>query len=189
MILNIKGFQTKKNEPEVRFLQIKTDKHRLTRIRLVTHKLSRTFDGDASLDANSLAKLAADAFFLIHDGDLEEFRVVGAGLHRNTIEGANIHAKLAGRAGNRVYFGFRNSQGLDLLDRITLGINDGLNRAIDAADTTIDAKRGIDVENGFLFTCDGFGRALHGAKRATDAIIQDDMWQGGSSNNNFNPLI
>ena len=165
------------------------EKHRLTRIRLVTHELSGTFDGDASLDANSLAKLATDAFFLVHDGDLEEFGMVGAGLHGNTIEGTDIHAKLAGRAGNRVYFGFRNGQGLDLLDRITLGINDGLNWAIDAADTTIDAKRWIDMENGFLFTCDGFGRTFHGAERATDAIIQDDMWQGGSSNNNFNPLI
>ena len=134
-----------------------------------THELRRTVDGDASLDADGFTKLAADAFFFVHDGDLEELRVVGPGLHGNAIERTDVHAELAGRAGLRVDFGFGDGEWFDLFNDVADGIDDRLNRTVNAADTAIDAKRRIDVKNGFFLARDGFSRALDRAEGATDA--------------------
>ena len=116
-------------------------------IRLKTHELRRTVNGDTSLDADGFTKLAANAFFFVHDGDLEEFRVVGPGLHGNTIERTDVHAELASRAGFRVDFGLGNGEGLDLFNDVADGIDDRLDGAMDAADAAIDTKRRVNVEN------------------------------------------
>jgi len=132
-------------------------------------------DGDAFLDADRLAKLAADAFFLVHNGDLEEFGVVMAGLHGNAVEGADIDAKFAGRAGFRVHLGLRDGRGFYFLHDVAQGVNDGLDRAVDAADAAIDAKGRINVMEIFLVARDGFGGTFDRAEGTADAIIQNDV--------------
>jgi len=145
-------------------------------VRGKTHQFRWAVDGNAALDTNSLAKLTADAFFLVDSGDLEEFGVVGTGLHGDTVEGANVHAEFAGGTGFGVDFGFRNGQRLDLLDRLAFRIDDGLDRAVDTANSAVDAERGVDMERGFLNAGNGFGRAFHFAKCAADAGAKDGVW-------------
>ena len=88
---------------------------------LEAHIFGWAVNRDTALDADRFAQFTADAFFLVDDGDLEKFGMIRAGLHGNTIEGTDINAELAGRAGFRVDFSFRNRQGLDLFNRVAVG--------------------------------------------------------------------
>lgn len=103
--------------------------------------------------------------------------MVGTGLHGDTIKGTNIHTKLASRASDRINLGFWNLEGLDLFDSLALGINDGLNRAVDAADATVNAEIRINVKYGFLFTRNSFGGTFHRAEGASYAVIEDHVRQ------------
>jgi hypothetical protein len=146
----------------------------------MSHQFRGALDGNTALDANSLAQFTAHAFFLVDHRDLEEFRMIGAGLHGNTIERTDIHAELAGRASDRVHFGFGDGQGLDLFDRLPAGVHNGFDRAMDAANAAIDAEFGIDVEDGFFFARNGFSGAFDRAEGAADAVVEDHVGHGKS---------
>lgn len=143
---------------------------------LEAHIFGWAVNRDTALDADRFAQFTADAFFLVDDGDLEKFGMIRAGLHGNTIEGTDINAELAGRAGFRVDFSFRNRQGLDLFNRVAGRVNDGFHRAMDTADTAIDAKGRINVKHRFFFARDGLGRTFDGAKSTADAVFKNDVW-------------
>jgi hypothetical protein len=51
---------------------------------------------------------------------------------------------------------------------------------MDAANAAIDAEVRVDMEHGFLDARDGFGRALHFAEGAPDAVLEDRVGHGNS---------
>src|SRR5690348_6633308 len=101
-------------------------------------------------------------------------------LHGDTVERTNIDAEFAGRASDRVHFGLGDGQGLDLFDRLTTGVHDGLDRAMDAANAAVNAELGIDVEDGFFLAGNGLGRALDRAKGTSDAVVENNVRHDGS---------
>jgi hypothetical protein len=147
-------------------------------VRREAHQFRGTVNGDASLDTNGFAQLATNALFLVNHGDTEKFGMISAGLHGDTVERTDVDAELAGRTGFRIDFGFRDGQRLDLLDRLAFGVNDGLDRAMDAANTAIDAEGRIDMERGLLDARNGLGRTFHFAKGAADAGAKNGVWHG-----------
>jgi hypothetical protein len=175
--------QKKENEPWVRFLDLNSGLQTnpggptASAVGLIAHQFRRPGHRNAAFDANGLAQLAADTFFLVDNGDLEKFGIIVAGLHGNAIEGTDVHAKFAGRAGIRVHLGLGDLEGLDLLDRFPPRVHDGFDRAMDAADAAVDAKGRVDVKNGFFFAGNGFRGALHRAKGAANAVVEDHVGQ------------
>jgi hypothetical protein len=101
--------------------------------------------------------------------------VVGSGLHADAIEGANIQAKLTGRAGFRVDLGLGDSDGFYFFDRVGMVIDDGFHRAMDPANAAIDAKGRIDVMKTFLIARDGFSGTFDRTEGATNAIVQNNV--------------
>jgi hypothetical protein len=141
------------------------------------HELSRTVNRDTAFNTDRFAKFTANAFFLIYYSDFEELRRIGAGLHGNTVKGTDINAEFAGGAGFGIDFGFRNGQGFNLLNSFAFRINNGFDRAMNAADTAIDTKSWINVEHRLFFARDRFRGAFNFAKCAADASAENGVWQ------------
>jgi len=149
-------------------------------VRHIAHQFSGAVNRNTAFDTNCFTKLTTHTFFLINNGNFKELGVIRTGLHGNTIKGTNIHAKLAGRTGFRIDFRFGNGQRLDFFNRLAFGVNNRLNRTMNAADPAVNTKCRVNVEHGFFFARNRFGGTFDFTKSAADACAENGMWHSQS---------
>src|SRR4051812_34133295 len=152
--------------------------HEIRQVRLELRR--RLGDDDRVLVANGFAEPAGHALFLVDEGDLVvvRHRLVVRVDHLDAFERADVDTELAPGAKLLDDLGFRDLFRLHARDEIAVLILDGVDRAVDAADRTVDAALGMDVVQAAGSPPYGVGGALHLADAATNALVGDEMRHG-----------
>ena len=136
---------------------------------------------DRSLVANLLAKPAADAGGLIHDGHRAVIPLHGRGRHANAIERADVHAPDAAGAVLLQDKRLGHVLVLDVANHLPGVVLNGERRAILAAHAAVNAERGVDFVDFARLARDGLRRTNGLAHRTPDASVEYEVGHRSAS--------